>query len=65
MWFHKHKWKEVERFYTQSYDGTRSISGAGQDLLRQVIFGMTTILYRCDKCHEMLSIEILGKSENK
>ncbi len=64
MWFHKHKWEEVERFYNPPNREIVNISGAGQDLLKQLAFGITIILYKCN-CSEMKSIEVLGKMEKK
>lgn len=64
MWFHKHKWEEVERFYASPNKELKNFEFAGQDLLRQLAFGITTIIYKCN-CGQLQLIELFGISENK
>jgi hypothetical protein len=59
--FCKHKWTEKERFYT---GGTSSFKGRVDDDqdIERILFGVTSILYLCEKCGKHRVIEVKGKS---
>ena len=59
MW-HRHKWKEVERFYAEPCEGNyRGVTS--QMLAQQLVMGVTTIRYECE-CTKSRTEEIVGKS---
>ena len=66
--FHRHNWIEQERFHTASNALTRFKNMDPRDVER-FVFGVTTILYRCDPgnewqkagCGATRKEEILGK----
>jgi hypothetical protein len=67
----EHDYKEVERFYASPAAAQVSGEGSSDDTdgtmktLERLSFGVTTILYRCSKCDEMMTKEILGRSQGK
>lgn len=63
--FHKHVWKEVERFYALPQPRT-VIKGYGiESLVQKFLLGVTTILYKCEVCNKQKFVEILGKFERR
>jgi len=59
---HKHKWVEQERFYASPNSNLQEVRVPSAKLLKELTFGVTTILYRCEDCNEIKIIEILGKA---
>ena len=60
MW-HRHKWKEVERFYAEPCAGHFKGESSAM-LMQQLVMGVTTIRYECDCCTKSRTEEIVGKS---
>lgn len=62
MWC-RHKWEESERFFAQRPVELRKISSQYDDdkTMERLFFGITTILYRCEKCGKPKIVEILGR----
>ena len=58
--FHKHIWKEVERFYAPPTDKNVDVGRGCPGSLEKLIFGVTTIHFIC-KCEEHKFVEVLGK----
>jgi len=63
--FHQHKWVEKERFVTPQWRIEKITGGAPEQLTREIIFGITTILYHCSICQKIKTVEILGKSREE
>jgi len=63
MMLHRHKWIEVERFHAKPLTKIE-LEGASAHLLERLLFGVTTIKFKCSKCQKMKFQEVLGKSEN-
>lgn len=59
--FHKHKWVEQERFYVSPNSMLQEVCVPSAKLLKELTFGVTTVLYRCENCNKIKVVEILGK----
>ena len=57
----KHQWKEISRTYAEPQSSGLEIQGRGRKVLEKIIFGVTTILWECQKCQELRREELLGK----
>jgi hypothetical protein len=58
--FHKHKWKEIARTYSESK--IESLDRARATLFfEKLIHGVTTILWKCEECQRIRKEELLGK----
>jgi hypothetical protein len=58
--FHRHKWREIERFYSEP-PPIKSIKNSSPEMAKKLLFGVTTILYSCE-CGAINKKEIIGKS---
>ncbi len=57
---HKHNWKIEKEFYSEPRDGSmENISNTR--FCEKVIFGFSTIIYKCEKCDKREIKEIIGK----
>lgn len=63
MIWHRHSWTEIERMYARPCKIKMSEAAIDEDLLRQMLFGVTTIIYRCSVCGAIKKLEVLGKAE--
>jgi hypothetical protein len=59
--FHKHVWEEKERFYAEPVRRKFNLTSVFQEELERLLFGVTTIIYKCKNCPEVKRVEILGK----
>ena len=62
MMFHKHKWVEIERFYSKPVEGISRVKNCEPVIFQQLTQGFTTIRYKCDRCDKWKITEVLGKS---
>ena len=58
--FHKHVWKEVERFYAPPTTKNVRVEVGGDKTIELLALGVTTIHFVC-KCGEHKFVEVLGK----
>lgn len=58
--FHKHKWKEVKRVFTQPDSAVESIRGVGTITMERTIYGFTNIELQCERCHDIKFVQVLG-----
>lgn len=58
--FHKHTWKEVERFYALPTDMDVDVGRGRLGSLEKLTLGVTTIYFVCE-CGEHKFVEVLGK----
>ena len=58
--FHKHNWVETERFFSGCCE-MKTARNLGDLVLKQLLFGVTTIVQQCSFCHQLRTTEILGK----
>lgn len=58
--FHKHVWKETERFYAPPTNKDIRMDVARPGTIEHLALGVTTIHFIC-KCGEHKFVEILGK----
>jgi len=65
MFFCQHNWEEKERFYALPTKDLVKVENCAELLFQEMMFGKTTILYKCSKCTNIKFIEILGKSEKE
>lgn len=56
--FHRHQWRETQRVFTGP-SGCTKIAEATQETAERLIWGITTILHRCD-CGATRQDEIKG-----
>lgn len=67
IFFHRHSWTEIERIYARPRKITtlidEALTGMSEDLARQLLFGVTTIVYRCSECGAIKKLEVLGKAQ--
>jgi len=63
--FHRHNWIEIERFETPPTEISSVSGGAPERTIRELVFGITTILYRCSICSGIKTVEILGKTRGE
>ena len=66
--WHRHSWTEIERIYARPRKITdlidEALAGLSEDLARQLLFGVTSIIYRCSECGAIKTVEVLGKAQN-
>ena len=56
--FHKHDWKIIAKTYTGNAQEVGLQSAPYEE---RIIFGVTTILWECQICHQIRKEEMLGK----
>jgi len=59
----KHQWKEISRTYAEPRSGDVEVIRPSRDFLEKIMFGVTTILWECQKCQELRREELLGKEK--
>lgn len=64
MIFHKHEWKEFKRVFVPPIR-LGELQGVGEEVLKQILFGITSIELRCIKCGDISSKVILGDMVEK
>lgn len=57
--FHLHKWQEVYRGFNPPRHSV-DIEGAGEEFVRKLSSGFTTIELKCVKCGNLKHIEVIG-----
>ena len=63
--FHRHAWVETERVFVKPPASIGSFKSADEELAHQVLFGVTTILYKCTKCGQVRTVEVLGDARRE
>ena len=56
---HKHRWGD-ERVTFNPPMTTRDLQGSGIDMMREMIYGLSTVTQRCDDCGEARSYTVPG-----
>lgn len=57
--FHRHHWREKERFYAPPIVGNHSLS-VTERTIKQMMLGVTTITQECFHCGKLKTVEVLG-----
>jgi hypothetical protein len=58
--FCKHRWREVERFSAPPFGG-KLTSLMDDDILREMVFGVTVIVQQCEHCGRLTQTRVLGR----
>jgi hypothetical protein len=61
---HKHDWKIISKCYAEPKSENAQFHGS-QDFMEKIIFGYTTILWKCSICHNLKREEMLGKEQRE
>lgn len=61
--FFFHSWKLDHAAYAPPREGNLNVTGASETHAERLVFGVTTEIYRCQKCGDVKTIEYLGKRE--
>lgn len=48
--FHRHYWKEVSRAFHPGREGKIKLESVRDDLWLQMVYGITAVEYKCEKC---------------
>ena len=59
--FHRHQWKEIARTHCGGVAKMKGTGYCSEHLFERMMFGVTTILWECEKCHKIKREELLGK----
>ena len=62
--FCKHNWKEIAKTFSGTAKVSNIAGGVNPEEIERLVFGVTTIIWECQKCHKLRKEELLGK-ENK
>ena len=58
--FHRHDWSEVQRRFTGKVLERVKMERCSEELLRQMLFGVTVIELRCEKCGDRKTVKAMG-----
>jgi hypothetical protein len=59
----RHQWEFVGAKYNQRDEGMRSVKGASEDMLREIMYGFTILTQRCTECGWIEVSRIAGKPD--
>ena len=60
---HRHDWKIIAKTFTGSRETFEAERVAMRDVER-ILYGVTTILWECQKCHALRKEAMMGKEIN-
>lgn len=58
--FHAHKFKEQQRVYVPPVSRKIEVGRASEDMMHTIMFGVTSIMFKCEICGKVKESRLLG-----